>query len=546
MSDTTDHELLLAYIQKADEAAFATLVRRHADLVFGSALRQVRDRGAAEEVTQNVFTALARKARWLTGQGGLAGWLYRTTILETRFWQRTEARRRAREQRAFELGTTMKPDDSSSLIPLLDDGLMELAEKDRHAVVSRFFEGKSFREVGASLGTGEDAAQKRVQKSLQQVTRFFQRHGYATVTAGTVVRALESAAMTAPAEVVAKIASVAGAAGAASSFTTVGILIAKFMSLTKVQTVALCLLVGAAPVGYEWNAAAQSRAARSGLESRVSQLGRQIETEHRQNAHWQRRIEAVLDATSASQREMARLREVIAIARTGQESGLYLWSEDSDYVRVPKLLAQQIVLSGSHELPGATPVTRDQDAPVLADGSLSQALSAALGVSDHERDTLSQAFTDFTRGFRENEATRTYFTNAPPQDFHVGNLPSQTIVTLAAPPAEAEQARATFRGQLDGILGSERAGVLWKQAERLFRDQYNDFGSLELVQSVAFHSAQEISTWQALRRPGESGFVSWSNASGPLTLESVPEKLRPIVAEWRARHAETSDQIINP
>jgi DNA-directed RNA polymerase specialized sigma24 family protein len=108
MSDLNDNDLLFAFLRQGNERAFTTLVERHAGLVFGSALRPLGDRGAAEEVTQSVFTTLARKAQWLTGQGGLAGWLYRSTVLEVRFRQRTEVRRRAREQTAIELGTTME------------------------------------------------------------------------------------------------------------------------------------------------------------------------------------------------------------------------------------------------------------------------------------------------------------------------------------------------------------------------------------------------------------------------------------------------------
>src|SRR5947207_1041736 len=61
MNAASHQKLLLAYTQQADDAAFAELVQRHVDLVFGSAIRLLGDRGAAEEVTQKrVAKALDR------------------------------------------------------------------------------------------------------------------------------------------------------------------------------------------------------------------------------------------------------------------------------------------------------------------------------------------------------------------------------------------------------------------------------------------------------------------------------------------------------
>ena len=57
-----DSELLRRYLHDRSEAAFAELVRRHIDLVYSSALRQVSgDVHAAQDVAQN-YGMCPRKA----------------------------------------------------------------------------------------------------------------------------------------------------------------------------------------------------------------------------------------------------------------------------------------------------------------------------------------------------------------------------------------------------------------------------------------------------------------------------------------------------
>jgi len=62
-----DAELLRRYAQDHAEDAFAELVRRHVDFVYGVAVRRVGgDSHLAEDICQDVFVALARKAASLS------------------------------------------------------------------------------------------------------------------------------------------------------------------------------------------------------------------------------------------------------------------------------------------------------------------------------------------------------------------------------------------------------------------------------------------------------------------------------------------------
>src|SRR5512138_2993082 len=98
---TEDAELLRQYAAEQSEAAFAELTRRHVDLVYSAALRVVQgDVLSAQDVTQQVFTEVGRQAKRLVRHPALVGWLYTTTRLMALRLNRTEHRRKAREQEA--------------------------------------------------------------------------------------------------------------------------------------------------------------------------------------------------------------------------------------------------------------------------------------------------------------------------------------------------------------------------------------------------------------------------------------------------------------
>jgi RNA polymerase sigma factor (sigma-70 family) len=177
---TTPSQLIAEFNAQRSDAAFAALVHQHVNLVFATALRQVGDRCLAEEVTQNVFLALAPCAGKLGGHPTLAGWLYQTTLNKSRNALRTEFRRQRRELVAVEQALARAAGDSiwAAMLPLLDEALLELAEPDRLAVVLHYLEGRTFQEVAATLGVGEDAARKRAGRSLENLTSFFRRHGF--------------------------------------------------------------------------------------------------------------------------------------------------------------------------------------------------------------------------------------------------------------------------------------------------------------------------------------------------------------------------------
>ena len=74
-------ECLMALVVQGDEAAFASLVKRHASPLYRVALRMLDNAHEAEDVVQECFTRMWQQApRWQPSGAGLVGWLHRVTM----------------------------------------------------------------------------------------------------------------------------------------------------------------------------------------------------------------------------------------------------------------------------------------------------------------------------------------------------------------------------------------------------------------------------------------------------------------------------------
>jgi len=198
MSDT-DLELLARYTRLHAEDAFAELVRRHLGLVYSAALRQVRSPQLAEEVTQSAFIDLARSAARLKPDTILTAWLYQVTRRTAIDVVRREASRQLREQIATEMNAmNVTAADWTHIEPLLDEAMHALDDTDRAAVLLRYFENKSVREVGATLGTSENAAQKCLGRAVERLREFFAKRGVTVGASGLVVVISANAVQAAP------------------------------------------------------------------------------------------------------------------------------------------------------------------------------------------------------------------------------------------------------------------------------------------------------------------------------------------------------------
>jgi len=248
-----DNELLRRYAQEGDEAAFAEVVRRHTDLVYSAALRIVRDAALTQDVTQSVFTKLARVAGALSNYPTPIGWLHTTTRHTAINAVRAETRRRAREHEAFTMHNISAMPDAhwEQLRPILDEAVGQLGERDRQAVLLRFFHGLSHQEVGAVLGVAENTAQKRVDRALDKLRARFARQGV-TVSSALLAAAMSAnSVQAAPAGLAANVAKTSTLGAGSGASLGSALLIAFYMS-TKIKTFVAVVIIAVIMGGGFW------------------------------------------------------------------------------------------------------------------------------------------------------------------------------------------------------------------------------------------------------------------------------------------------------
>ncbi len=239
-----DATLLRRYASEGSQTAFAELVQRHVDLVYGAAMRRTGgDAHRAAEVAQEVFTALAKNARKLSAHTVLPAWLYTATRNASLNLLVAEQRRKTREATAMEMesltpGNVPDP-DWDQIKPLLDAAIDELPEADRTAIVLRFLQKRSFAEIGRAVQVSEDAARMRTDRALDKLRTVLARRGITSTVTALGAAVLGQPAIAAPAGLAASLATQAFAGSGAGFLVT----LTSFMTTKIITTAVISALI---------------------------------------------------------------------------------------------------------------------------------------------------------------------------------------------------------------------------------------------------------------------------------------------------------------
>ena len=178
-SEPDDAQLLHAFAVRNDQAAFASLVRRHGPLVFGVCRNILRHEQDAEDAFQATFLTLARRAGSIRSGEALAGWLHsvaRRTALKA---HRAAQRRQTHEGRA----SAPVPQNTAwdvawrEVQAVLDEEVQRLPAIYRDVFVLCCMEGCGRAEAARQLGVKEGTVASRLAKARQRLQERLTRRG---------------------------------------------------------------------------------------------------------------------------------------------------------------------------------------------------------------------------------------------------------------------------------------------------------------------------------------------------------------------------------
>ncbi len=166
-------EELVVLSGQGDQAAFANLYDIVAGRIHGVVLRVLRDPAQAEEVTQEIFVELWRRARRFDpARGSALAWLM--TIAHRRAVDRVRSEQTFRNHRSrIELVGQAPPFDQVSEAVeeeweqrRVREALESLTEVQRQAVELAYFGGYTYREVAELLETPLGTVKTRIRSGL--------------------------------------------------------------------------------------------------------------------------------------------------------------------------------------------------------------------------------------------------------------------------------------------------------------------------------------------------------------------------------------------
>jgi RNA polymerase sigma-70 factor, ECF subfamily len=184
--DRTQDRLLVEGLQRGDQAAVKQLAELYGPRIHQLALRHMKNREDAEEVTQDVLMKVYRKIGAFRGDSALSSWIYRITFNTAMSRLRVHRGEKAAEQErdralaaleASDEGTPRSTADPADWSHMPDEELLrfemrkaveaavrELPEIYREPVILRDFEGLTTEEASTRLKVKDQTLKSRLHR----------------------------------------------------------------------------------------------------------------------------------------------------------------------------------------------------------------------------------------------------------------------------------------------------------------------------------------------------------------------------------------------
>jgi len=179
LRDLADDQLLGRYLRHGDQAAFATLVERHAPLVLSVCRRMLGHGPDADDAFQGTFLVLARRTAAIRWQPCVRGWLYRVALQVARRVRQRAARQRQLDHAAARAESVAPSEEVSwsEGLACLDEELDALPAKYRQVLLACCLQGKSRDEAGEELGLSASQVKGLLERAREALRLRLARRG---------------------------------------------------------------------------------------------------------------------------------------------------------------------------------------------------------------------------------------------------------------------------------------------------------------------------------------------------------------------------------
>jgi len=280
--------------------------------------------------------------------------------------------------------------------------------------------------------------------------------------------------------------------------------------LSKSQTAAICLVVAAGPVLWQWNG--QRKAGAELAQANASLTAAQNEFSRRQAELEQLRAKSstldttLTDATSSVAQREDRTRQFEAWKRQLRGQLLaadYHWPEDSPFVRIPKKVLPQLSVLRPVEQPGV----------------IKQEARELMGLTPQERETAEAALQKYFSAMNGLMESTRYETNSAKVAYVPANTLASEVFGLPALGEEVKQLADDLQTSLRADLGEERWPMVARQLESSGTDTLRRILNLD-----AGERGQELAVWiQDLNGTLVAGY-SWGEKNSSFSSSGLALK----------------------
>jgi len=156
VSEEQDERALIERCRSGDDAAFAELVDRYKNLVYGLVYRMVPDRARVDDLAQDVFLKVHRGLPYFRGEARLSTWIYRIvqnvcTAARTRRPADVSLDDQRPDGRRLDPGAPDRAFADQELRDRLEKAIAQLPEPQRLLIAAHYLNGVQYEALAEAM-----------------------------------------------------------------------------------------------------------------------------------------------------------------------------------------------------------------------------------------------------------------------------------------------------------------------------------------------------------------------------------------------------------